>query len=401
MPTYSYRAINSKGRSIRGTLSAGNEVDLYQNLRSIGLELVDCREQRRRRSVALGQKVSLRDLSQLSLHLEEMSRAGVPLLDALSDIRESTSNAALSTILGQIQREVSEGTSLSRAFANHPKVFGPVFVSLIAAGEETGQLTESFHQLVKHLKWTDAMMTKVRKSLRYPIILCVVVLLVIVFMLGYVVPQVVGFLANLGQEPPFLTRALMATSDAFTGYWWLILGGPVAAWLGLRLASRLSESVAYNMDYLLLRLPVIGDVVRKAALSRFAHMFAIMFNAGIDLLSCLAAARALVNNRALGDAVDLLREQVKAGVPLSAAMLGTGEFPPLIVRMVRIGEDTGTLGRTLDNIGEIYDRDTDEAIQGMIQLIEPALTAIMGLLLAWIAVAVFGPIYDSLGKIGR
>ncbi|MFM2041633.1 MAG: hypothetical protein RLY86_209 [Pseudomonadota bacterium] len=401
MATYTYRAINPRGRTIRGSLVASNELELYQSLRAIGLELIDCREQRQRRSLSFGERVTNRDLIQLALHLEEMSRAGVPLLDALSDVRDSTAKPSLATIISQIHREVSEGSSLSVAFGRHPRVFGPVFVSLISAGEETGQMTESFHQLVKHLKWTDAMVQKVRKSLRYPAILSVVVLTVITFMMSYLVPQVVGFLGNLGEEPPIHTRALIATAAAFSNFWWLILGGPVALVFGLRMAVRMSDGVAYRVDYMILRAPILGDVVRKIALSRFAHMFAIMFNSGIDLLSCLAAARALVDNRALGEAVELLREQVKTGVPLSAAMQGTGEFPALIVRMVRIGEDTGTLGRTLDNIGDIYDRDTDDAIQGMISMVEPLLTAIMGILLGWIALAVFGPIYDSLGKFGR
>ena len=400
MPQFAYRAINTSGRQLRGSIAAANEIDLQQALAAIGLELIDCRVARQRTGLRQRRRLTSRDLIQLCVHLEQLQRAGVPVLDGLADVRDSADSSRLRDLAAEIHRDVSEGQPLSAAFARHPRVFGNVFHALISAGEETGKLADSFAQLVRHLKWTAAMSTKVRKATRYPAIVGCVVLAVTVFMLAVVVPQVVEFLAANNQDLPIWTTALIATSELVQGYWPVILGGPFAAIFGVKLAARRSEKAAYAVDRTLLRLPVLGQVLQKLALARFAQMFAVMFNSGIDILTCLEAGRKVTGNRALAEALTAVREQVQAGSSLSAAMASSGEFPTRVSRMVKIGEDTGNLSETLRQVAEFYDQDVDEAIDGMIGMIEPALTAVMGLIMAWIALAVFGPIYDNLEQLG-
>lgn len=329
------------------------------------------------------------------MHLEQMQSAGVPMLDALSDIRDSADNQSIKDIMTDIYRNVSEGSSLSEAMGNHPKIFGNLYISLIKAGEDTGDLTKSYLQLVKYLKWVDEMQTKIRKATRYPTILLVAVILTIVVMMGYVVPQIVGFIKNIGQELPVYTTALMATSEFFQAYWWAILSAPIILFVAYKFLARSSEEFAYRMDAIFIELPIAGPLIRKINIARYAQTFGSLFSSGIDVIGCLKSAQKTVGNLAIHEALDAVLAQVEAGAPLSQAFNACGEFPSLVVRMVKVGEESGNLTPVLEQVSEFYTRDVDEAIQALITMIEPMLTAILGGMILWIAVAVFGPIYSS------
>lgn len=400
MPDYRYRAINQSGRVIRGAVFAANEQDLNGLIESSGLDLIEfSKVSEQRLSKLFQQRVKVRDLIQMCVHLEQLQRAGVPLMESLGEVRDSTDVPRLRDALAQITREVNDGVSLSTAFGMHPKLFGNVFQSLVAAGEQTGQMAEAFTQLVAHLKWTDEMTVKVQKATRYPAVLGVVVTIVVMFMMSFVVPQVTSLLQSNGTELPFMTQALVSTSDAIRNYWFLLPILVIGGYMGITTGRNLSQDFRYQTDYYLIRLPVIGMVLRKIALARFAYMFSTMFRSGIELLSCLDASKRLVNNLALSEALSIVREGVQSGLGLSVAMRSSGEFPPLVLRMIKVGEDSGNMTDALNNVAEMYNRDVDESVQGMISFIEPALTVIMGGIMAWIAIAVFGPIYDSLGAI--
>lgn len=400
---YKYRAINLKGRPVRGVIGAANEVDLHNQLQSAGLELVQCAPLERKKgmfdSLSFGKKIKIRDLIQLFLHMEQMQSAGVPLLAALGDIRDTTEHDQLRDVMSEIHRDVSEGSSLSEAMQLHPKVFNNLYVSLVGAGEETGDLTASYRQLIKYLKWVDQMQAKVRKATRYPIIVSVVVVLTVLIMMTIVVPQIVGFIRNIGQDIPWYTSALMATSDFFVNYWWGVLIAPIVIWGVLKLLAKSSDEIAYRLDLWKLNLPVFGPLIRKINIARFSQTFGAMFASGIDVLHSLEAARKTVDNRAIVEALEGVQEQVHAGSPLSEAFNASGEFPSMVVRMLRVGEESGNLTTVLDQVAEFYTNDVDEAIQGLISLIEPFLTLFLGGMIMWIAVAVFGPIYSSFENI--
>jgi type IV pilus assembly protein PilC len=400
MPDYRYRAINQSGRVIRGAVFAANEQDLNGLIESTGLDLIEFKQvSEQRLGKILQQKVKIRDLIQMCVHMQQLQLAGVPLMESLGEVRDSTDTPRLRDALSQITREVNDGVSLSAAFGGHPKMFGNVFQSLVAAGEQTGQMGEAFSQLVAHLKWTDEMTVKVKKATRYPAVLGVVVMVVVMFMMSFVVPQVTSLLQANGTELPFMTRALIATSNTIRDYWFMLPILIIGAVVGVSSGRRMSQDFRYRTDYYLLRIPIIGIVLRKIALARFAYMFSTMFRSGIELLSCLDASKRLVNNLALAEALSVVREGVQSGLGLSTAMRSSGEFPPLVLRMIKVGEDSGNMSDALNNVAEMYNRDVDESVQGMISFIEPALTVVMGGIMAWIAIAVFGPIYDSLGAI--
>lgn len=399
MPQYAYRAINDRGRSVRGKMTAANDNDLFQQLRGIGLELVDSREVTESKlRVAFAPRVKIRDQIQLCVHLEQLQNAGVPLVEGLADVRDSTTNARLRDMLAEVYRDVQEGNSLSEAFGRHPRTFGTVFTSLLAAGEASGNLGDSFHHLVKHLKWTDNINAKVKKAIRYPAIMLTLMLILFFFMMIMVVPEVVGFLKNMRIDLPVITTSLIATSEFVQQRWYVILGTPVAVLMLLKTLIRTSYRVAYGVDFTILNLPKLGPMVRKIAMSRFAHFFAIMFQSGVPLLQCLDTAKMVAVNRVLSEALDSVKEQVQNGEPLSRALERTGQFPSLVIRMIRIGEDSGNLSGTLEHVTEFYDRDVDEAVDGIVAMAEPSLTLLAGAMMIWIIAGVFGPLYDSFGN---
>ncbi len=400
MERYKYRAMNDSGRPIRGVLSAANETDLFTQLQGSGLELISCSPVRSKTGAfSLRKKVKIRDLIQFFMHMQQMQGAGIPLLDSLADLRDTADNDGFRDVLAELYRDVSEGSSLSEGMANHPRVFGNLEVSLVASSEESGDLQEACKQLVKYLKWVDAMQTRVRKATRYPMILCVVVLLTVVVMMGMVVPQIVGFIRNLDQELPFSTTSLIATSDFFSTYWLWVLLVPTILVIASIILGRTSESFAYRRDALMLKMPIMGGLIRKINISRFSQTFGALFAGGIDILKSLDAATNTVGNRVLKESLEDVKRFVKEGDPLSAALNKSGEFPSMVIRMVRVGEESGGLTEVLNQVSEFYTNDVDEEVQKVITMIEPSLTAVLGAMILWIAVGVFGPIYSSFENI--
>lgn len=399
---YKYRAINIKGRPIRGVIMAANESDLYKQLQAARLELIQCAPLEKKKGLlsgTFGKKVKIRDLIQLFLHLDQMQSAGVSLLDALSDIRDTTDSDQMRDIMTEIHRAVSEGSALSEAMSLHPKVFPNLYISLVSSGEETGDMTSSYRQLIKYLKWMDAMQTKVRKATRYPTILVLVVVLTVVVMMGYVVPQIMEFIEELDQELPIFTTALIDTSNFVQKFWYVILAVPFVLFGLYKTLRSMSDRAAYHLDSWLLKMPIAGVLIRKINIARFAQTFGALFASGVDVLKALESARATVGNRAIGDALHGVQEQVKAGSPLSESFNASGEFPSMVVRMIKIGEESGNLTSVLDQVSDFYTSDVDEAVQGLISMIEPLLTFLLGGMILWIAVAVFGPIYASFENI--
>ncbi len=401
MEKYKYKALNAKGRPIKGILGAVNENDLFNQLQAAGLELVSCAplSVKKTKSGLFGQKVTPRDLIQLFIHLDQMEGAGVPLLESLADIRDTSDNTALRDAISEIHRDVMEGSKLSEAMQKHPKIFANLFVSLVASGEETGKMSSAYQQLTKYLAWLDAMQARVRKATRYPMVLMVVVLGAITLMMGFVVPQIVDFIRNMEFEMPFATVALIATSDFFQQYWWAVLIVPAAIISVVLSLRRTSEDFAYKIDRILLEAPVMGPLFRKINIARFCQTFGALYASGLPILEAIDAANKTIGNRALAEAMVGIQGHIKSGSPLSEAFNGSGEFPSMVIRMLKVGEDSGNLTAVLTQVSDFYTADVDEEIQKLIAMIEPSLTIVLGGMILWIAVGVFGPIYSSFEQI--
>lgn len=395
MPIYLYKGVDKEGKTAQGQMDALNEVDLELRLRRMGVDLITVREASRRQKLFGGPKASLQDLIMFAFQMEQLTRAGVPLLEGLAELRDSTPNPAFREVLSQLVSGVEGGQMLSQVMEQHPKVFSPVFVSLVKAGEQTGQLTEVFDNLSNTLKWQHELMAQTKKLLAYPMFVMLVVLGATAFLMSYLVPQMAGFLKNMGQELPIQTRFMISVSEALVNDWWAFILVPALLVLLVVVTLKQNENARYRFDYLKLKLPVTGEILKKIIMARFARYFALMYQTGIPVLDAIKTCEGIVNNRVVADSLARAHQQISAGEQMSESFRSMGIFPPMVIRMIRMGESTGALDKALLNIAYFYDRDVKDSIDKMLKLIEPALTVVLGGLLALIMFSVMGPVYDS------
>jgi type IV pilus assembly protein PilC len=399
MPAFQYKAIDKLGRPARGKLEAMNEVDLELRLKRMGLDLITFRNVRGGGATFARGSVTRRDLISFCFDLEQISRAGIPLIEGLRDLRNGTENPRFREILSSVLEDIEGGKMLSQGLAAFPQVFSPVFASLIRAGEQAGRLTEVFESMAKALKWQDELVSQTRKLLIYPAVVSVVVLAVVVFLLVYLVPQVTSLLKTMGLELPLQTRILIALSGFMVNYWFVCIAIPVLAAGAAVFLVRTNPKAAYYFDYVKLRVPLVGPILQKIILARFANFFALMYQSGITILDAMKSSEDIVGNRVISDGLQRAGQQINAGESLSEAFQNLGLFPPLVIRMMRVGESTGALDSALLNINYFYERDVRESIDKALKLLEPALTLVLGGILALILFSVLTPIYDILGKI--
>lgn len=399
MPLYAYRAMDLAGAIVPGAMDASNSADLELRLKRMDLDLIDFHLSRQK-DVAFGRRrVRRRDLINFCFHMEQLAGAGVPLLDGMADLRDTTAHPRFREILTDMIESIEGGQTLSEALGHHDEVFDDSFRSLIRAGESSGRLAEVFGRLTDTLKWQDELAARTRKIATYPAVVAVVVLCVLFFLMIVLVPQLTTFIRNMGGELPLHTRALIATSNFFIHYWYLILAMPVAAWLAVRSWLRSSEAARLRADSWKLRIPLLGDVLHKIILARFATFFGMMYGSGITILECLALSEGIVGNRLVASALRRASALISEGQGVTAAFAQTGVFPPLVLRMLRVGETTGALDSALRNVSYFYDREVRELVERLQALVEPAMTLLLGLLLGWIMLAVLGPIYDTMSQL--
>jgi len=398
MPLYTYKAIDAQGKAVLGRIEAVSVPELEQRLARMGLDLVKAAPSALASRLVGARGLRRADLINFCFHLEQLVAAGVPILESLSDLRDSAENPRLREVVSGLVESISGGRSLSEALAEYPEVFGRVFVSLVRSGEQTGRLPEVLRRLTEQLKWEDELAAHTKKVMMYPAFVAAIVVLVTFFLMLYLVPQMTGFLRNMGQDIPLQTRLLIALSDFFVRFWWAILAAPFVAGFALRAAARRNPAVAYALDAWTLRLPVVGSILRRIVLSRFATSFAMMYASGITVLDALRAGEEIMGNRPLANALRSAAQQVAEGRNLSAAFADAGLFPPLVIRMLRVGESTGALDTALLNVSYFYNREVREQIARAQAMIEPAMTLVLGAILGWVMLSVLGPVYDAISK---
>ncbi|NOX67759.1 MAG: type II secretion system F family protein [Gammaproteobacteria bacterium] len=399
MPTYTYRAVDPQGNIVQGSLDAPNERALESRLWQADSELVSFGAQRSRR-FGRTNKVSRKDLIGFCFHMEQVSKAGLPMLEALTDLRDSTTLPEFRSVIANLIISVEAGQTLSQAMEDFPDAFDTVFVSLVAVGEETGELPKVMQKLTESLKWQDELIAKSKSIAMYPAFVGVVVLSVLVFMMLYVVPEMVGFIEDMGQELPLHTIALIALSDFMVGNWYWVIPSPFIILLGIRFQARRSQEMRLVVDGWKLRLWYIGPIINKLILNRFASYFGLLYGAGLDVLSALKLSEEIAGNAVIKRALQHISASIADGASLSGGVEATGLFPPLVVRMIKMGEVTGELDVALENVSYFYDREVSESIDKLQAVIEPAMTVVLGAIMGWIMLSVLGPIYDTLGQLG-
>jgi len=390
-----YKAMDNRGRIIQGQLDANNINDLEARLERMGLDLIDCRTQKKLH-LQLGQ-VSRHDLITFCFHMAQLTRAGVPLLEGMEDLRNSLNPSRFREVIAMLIESVQGGERLSEAMAHFPDIFDQVFVSLVRTGEETGRLNTIFEHLTESLKWQDEMIAHTKKLLIYPSFMLLVILTVLFFLMIYLVPQLILFVKTVGEtELPLHTQILIIVSNFFVNYWYAILIIPIVLFTTLKIAIKINHLVAFKVDRLKLKIWVVGPILEKIILARFATFFALLYGAGITVLDSLEISKKLANNLVIEEALQRVSNHISEGMSITESFERVALFPPLVLRMVSVGESTGELDKALSNVSYFYNREVKEAIEKIQILIEPTMTVIMGLLLGWVMLSVLGPIYDTI-----
>ncbi|HMM54127.1 MAG TPA: type II secretion system F family protein [Candidatus Desulfobacillus sp.] len=398
MALFSYKAMNTAGRIVHGRLDAINLVDLELRLRRMELDFINGGEVAQG-GLFRGGKVPKRELINFCFHMEQLTRAGVPILEGLGDLRDSLSHPRFREVIASMIESIEGGRTLSQAMAEHPKVFDKVFSSLIRAGENTGNLPEVLKSLNDSLKWEDELASHTKKLFMYPAFVGSIILGVTFFLMVYLVPQMAGFIKNMGQALPTHTRLLLATSAFFQQFWYLILLAPLLIGVAVKVGIETNAALRRRFDEFKLALPIVGPILRKIILSRFASVFAMMYASGIAIIDAIRVTEDVVGNAVIRDGLRRVGQLIGEGQNVTVAFQNINLFPPLVVRMLKIGENTGELDTALLNVSYFYNRDVKESIEKAQAMIEPMMTVILGSILGWIMLSVLGPIYDVITKL--
>jgi type IV pilus assembly protein PilC len=399
MPLYKYKAIDTAGKFISGSLDAGNINDLELRLEKMDMDLVTFKQKEHGADLFGRNKISRRDLINFSFYLEQLTRAGVPLLEGLADLRDGEENPTFRDIVTGVIEAIEGGNSFSQALGLYPKIFDNVFVSLIRVGERSGRMSEVLVDITKTLKWQDELLAKAKKIMTYPAVIGSLVLSVIMFMMIFIVPDIMDAIVSLGGAIPLETRLLMAVSQFLINYWYVVIVAPFAIYFTLNYFYRNSSKARFRMDGMLLKIWVLGPVNEKIKISRFTRYFALMFASGITVLDAIKLSKSVVSNTVLEDGIDRAWQQISEGSSISEAFKNIGIFPPLVVRMLRVGESSGQMDKSLNNVSYFFDRDINDSIEKMEPVLQTGLMASIGLIVMWLALSVLGPIYDTIGTI--
>uniref|UniRef100_Q47AJ4 Type II secretion system protein n=1 Tax=Dechloromonas aromatica (strain RCB) TaxID=159087 RepID=Q47AJ4_DECAR len=395
---FDYKAVSVEGRMTYGRLDAINLVDLEMRLKRMSLDLVTGNPIQHRALFGT-RSVPRPELINFCFHLEQLTRAGVPILEGLTDLRDSIEHPRFREVMAGLIESIEGGQTLSQAIAEHPDIFSQVFGNLIRAGESSGQLPDVLASLTESLKWEDELASQTKKLLMYPAFVATIVLSATFFLMIYMVPQLKLFVKNMGHVLPPHTKLLFFISDLLVDYWYVFLLLPIIAVIAGQLILRGNPLARLRLDGIKLRLPVVGPILKKIILARFSSTFAMLYASGIPVLESIRSTQNVVGNRVVRRALERVEQSIREGQNVAGAFRDVGLFPPLVVRMLRIGESTGGLDKALLNVSYFYNRDVRESVGKAQALIEPMLTLFMGALLGWIMLSVIGPIYDVISKI--
>ena len=401
MPTYKYSAKNQAGKTVSGTLTAGSAGEAVGELRRKNLVILDVKEAKKggqgfavavnKEGVKPG-KAKKDELVVFTRQLATMISSGITLLDSLEILAEQQSNPAFRKTVKVIAGDVRGGSDFSQALSRHPKCFKDIYVSMVKAGEVSGQLDDILVRLAEYLESTAKLKREIKAAMTYPVISLVMVFGITLFLMIGIVPQFKPIFEQLEVELPGLTLGVMNTSDWLVANWLICLGAGVAGFFGLGVFRR-SDTGARVIDWSVLKVPIFGTLAQKVALSRFSRTFATLLKSGVPILGSLEIVAETCGNRIIKDAIMNARESVRNGNSLAEPLDRSPVFPPMVTRMIGIGEKSGSLEQLLEKISVFYDEQVSTMVKGLTSMIEPLLIGLMGFLVGGIVLAVFLPIF--------
>jgi type IV pilus assembly protein PilC len=376
------------GKTVRGEMRAVGTAQVNALLRRQGIRVVEVKRQRLR-----GGSISEKDIALFTRQMATMMKSGVPLLQAFDIVGKGHSNAAVAKLLFDVKTDVETGSSLKQAFEKHPLYFDALFCNLIGAGEAAGILDSLLDRLATYKEKILAIKSKIKAALFYPAAIVVVAFVITSIIMIFVIPSFKSVFASFGADLPAPTQMVMAMSDFFVEYWWAIFGGiGFAGWFFFYTWKR-SKKMQMFMDRFMLRVPVFGDLVRKSAIARWTRTLSTMFAAGVPLVEALDSVAGAAGNYDYYVATKKIQAEVSTGSSLTSAMAGTEVFPNMVIQMVTIGEEAGSLDAMLSKVADFYEQEVDDAVEALSSLMEPMIMVVLGTLIGGLVIAMYLPIF--------
>jgi len=405
MPTFKYVARDSNGNRVENTINAADDASAQAALKRQGLVVLSLTQEKGRFALGLGGKdprprVSSADLVIFTRQFATMVGAGLPIMECLDILAEQADDPGFKAALYKICNDVRSGTDLSSALSRHPRLFTDIYVNMIRAGEASGQLDTILVRLAEYMEASESLKRKIKSAMTYPCISLVMIFGITIFLLVFIIPQFKKIFEDLGVELPAPTRFVLGVSHVLTELWYVLVA-VIGALIGGIIMFKRTKKGRYCWDWFTLKLPIFGGLLQKVAISRFARTFATLLRSGVAILGALDIVSTTAGNAILQEAVEASREAVRQGEPLAKPLANTWIFPPMVVRMIQVGERSGALETLLEKISEFYDEQVDATVEALTSLIEPLMIGIMGFVVGGIVLAVFLPIFKMQQALGK
>ncbi|WNO05224.1 type II secretion system F family protein [Rhodoferax mekongensis] len=411
MAVYDWRGRNNRGEAVSGQLDAMTEGGVADQLLSIGVapvhialaKAVESKEKKDPLAFLTRKPVDVEDLLIFSRQMYTLNKAGVPILRAFAGLEASATKPAMVELLKDVRSSLDQGRELSAALARHSALFGNFYIAMIRVGEMTGRLTEVFLRLNEHMEFERDVRERIKQAMRYPSFVMIAMAAAIVILNIFVIPVFAKVFAGFNSELPLITRGLLGFSNWMINWWPMLLAVVAGAVVGIRAYLR-TPAGRYRWDARKLKLPIVGDIILKATLARFARSFALSSQSGVPLVQALTVVAQTVDNAFIGARIEQMRDGIERGESISRCAAATGVFTPVVLQMINVGEETGELDNLLFEIAGMYERETDYSIKGLSAAIEPVLLAVIGVLVLLLALGVFLPLWNmgqaAMGKGG-
>jgi type IV pilus assembly protein PilC len=399
MPMFEYTARSQTGQIQKGQLDVSNKDDVSAYLRKNRLILVSAREAPKQIKFSMGgPRVKTRDIVIFTRQFATMINAGLPLVQSLNILASQTENKTLAEVTKAVVYDVESGNTLADAFSKHPKAFSGLYVNMVAAGEAGGILDTILLRLATFLEKNDALVRKVKGAAIYPGVIISVAAAAICILLVFVIPTFQTMFSSAGLELPLPTRVVIGMSDFLIGYWWAILGAIGGAIFGLK-SYYATAPGRLQIDALMLKAPILGDVIRKSAVSRFTRTLGTLVSSGVSILEGLEITAKTAGNQVVHNAVMESRQSIAGGETIAAPLERSKVFPPMVISMIAVGEQTGGLDEMLSKIADFYDEEVDVAVSALLSLMEPAMIVGLGVIVGGMVIAMYLPIFDMMNAV--
>ncbi|MCL4126510.1 UNVERIFIED_CONTAM: hypothetical protein GTU68_044095, partial [Idotea baltica] len=390
---FQWQGANRQGRRLKGEQSGASAAAVKADLRRQGITPLKVKKKPKDLFAPRKPAIKPADIAIFSRMIATMMSSGVPLMQSMQIIGEGHENASMQDMILSIKADVESGTSLTDSLAKFPHHFDDLFVSLVNAGEQSGTLESLLNEIATYKEKTEALKAKVKKAMVYPASILIVAFIVTAILMIFVIPQFEALFTGFGADLPALTKFVIVVSEVFQEKWWLIFGTIILAVVGLGQAKKRSRKVQHFLDRLLLKLPVIGSVIEKGAIARFARTFSTMFKAGVPMVEAMVSVAGATGNIVFSEATIVMKDDVATGTQLNVAMKSSELFPNMPIQMVAIGEESGALDSMLAKVADFYEAEVDDAVDNMTALMEPMIMVILGGLIGTLVIAMYLPIF--------